>query len=185
MNRRPIILGSIAAGALLFALACVLWFTRPAVPTIRFVEHKGGGTEHGAAIFRITNNSRGEFFYYGTEPSSPHFSYRVSTPVGWQRESYGWCGLGTRIYSVAPNSTMDIQVSGYFGDSPSRAVGVQFYRGNPMAPLSGLKLYIARSAEIIRRLIDPDGPEPVWSDVVPPLPFPDESPANPVLPSGP
>ena len=176
MKRNPIILLLVG----LFACAAIAWLAYSPSPAIRFIEFRDGlyypddqrppdqpATPVGGrmAVFRITNDSRAPYSFFGYGPSSPFYLYRVPTDSGWAPMSpRKW---GDVPGTIPPHATLDIEVR---AEEPPFAIGIRFERGTA-EQLQSSSYSRSRTTRFFYRLrsrIDPNylGPEPTWSTVV-------------------
>ncbi len=116
MKRKPIILLLVG----FFASGLTAWLGYAPTPTISFIEFREGQsiparngiTRVGrVAVFRITNDSRSPYSFFGYAPSWPFYLSRSPDPSdksGWVTTSpRKWGGVAD---TIEPHSTIDIHV---------------------------------------------------------------------------
>jgi hypothetical protein len=137
MNRKAAFLCLVCV-AILLALAGGVWRLFPPVPSIDFVEYRDG--KYGRiAIFRITNDSSMPFSFFGYVytgpfpshgPASPYGAVRVRTAAGWVEDRISPCYAVAQCYTIAPHSTMEVQVAKIRRDPGAPFdFGIRFLRG--------------------------------------------------------
>ena len=172
MKRGPIILLLVG----LFVCGCIAWLGYAPSPTIRFIEYRNGQYKipgetwraNRAAVFRITNDSRFPYSYFGYGPSLPFYIYRHPDPS----HDSGWLTISPRKYggvadTIAPRSFLEIVVPE--ANTPF-AIGINFERGTAeqLQQNRDSRSGISKFIRWLRCLNVPNyygGPEPTWSTV--------------------